>query len=107
MRAYESEGLLAEAEMRDGNAAGALAHVNAVRAASGLDPLATLDMDGLMFEREKELFAEGFRKRDQELVYRKSGGSKKRARASDPEVIAATEVLEIFRFDSSDAGWQY
>ena len=57
--------ILAELDLRDGNAAGALAHVNAVRAGSGLDPLAALDMEGLIFEREKEFFAEGFRLIDQ------------------------------------------
>lgn len=57
--------MLAELDLRDGNDAGALAHVNAVRAAYSLDALASLDMDGLLFEREKELFAEGFRLADQ------------------------------------------
>ena len=57
--------ILAELDLREGNEAGAVAHVNAVRAAHSLDPLAALDLDGLLFEREKELFAEGFRLADQ------------------------------------------
>ncbi len=57
--------ILAELDLRDGNAAVAVAHVNAVRASHGLDPLASLDMDTLIFEREKEFFAEGFRLVDQ------------------------------------------
>ncbi len=57
--------MLAEVDLRDGNAAGALARVNAVRAVSSLDPLDSIDLEGLMFEREKELFAEGFRLVDQ------------------------------------------
>ena len=57
--------MLAEADVRDGNAAGALGHVNAVRASHSLDALESIDLDGLMFEREKEFFASGFRLVDQ------------------------------------------
>lgn len=62
--------ILAEVALRAGDEAGALERVNAVRAASDLDPLTTLDMDGLLFEREKELFAEGFRLIDQRRMER-------------------------------------
>ncbi len=57
--------MLAELDLRDGNAGSALERVNAVRASHGLDPLASIDLDGLVFEREKELFAQGFRLIDQ------------------------------------------
>ena len=36
-----------------------------MRASHGLDPLDSIDLDGLMFEREKEFFAGGFRLVDQ------------------------------------------
>ncbi len=61
----ENELMLAELDLRDGSTAAALPRVNAVRASYGLDALASIDLDGLVFEREKELFAQGMRLADQ------------------------------------------
>ena len=61
----ENSLILAEVDLRNGNAASALTHVNQVRASHGLDPLAALDMLTLMDERDKELFTMGLRLADQ------------------------------------------
>ncbi len=57
----ENELILAEVDLRDGNAAGALGRVNAVRASHGIDPMAAVDLDALIVERDKELFTQGAR----------------------------------------------
>ncbi len=57
----ENELMLAELDIRDGNTGSALTRVNNVRADHGLDPLGSIDMDGLRVERDKELFARGQR----------------------------------------------
>jgi hypothetical protein len=41
----------------------------------------------------------------EERVYRKTGRSPTRALSSQPKLVGATEVLEIFRFDGDD--WIY
>jgi hypothetical protein len=41
----------------------------------------------------------------EERLYRKSGQSQAGARSSEPKLVGATEVLEIFRFDGED--WLY
>jgi hypothetical protein len=41
----------------------------------------------------------------EERLYRKSGASPTGARSSEPEVVGATHVLEIFRYDGDD--WVY
>ncbi|MDZ7292292.1 MAG: hypothetical protein ONB44_21175 [candidate division KSB1 bacterium] len=61
----ENSLMLAELDVRDGNAAAALASVNAVRASHNLDPLNTIDLDGIYIERDKELFVTGIRLADQ------------------------------------------
>jgi hypothetical protein len=61
----ENELMLAELDIRDGNAASALDRVNAVRASHGIAALDAIDMDGLIVEREKELFTMGMRLPDQ------------------------------------------
>jgi len=60
----ENELMLAELELNSNNAS-ALARVNAVRASHGIGPLATLDLNALIEERDKELFLEGARLVDQ------------------------------------------
>ncbi|MCI0694022.1 hypothetical protein L0337_18695 [candidate division KSB1 bacterium] len=61
----ENELMLAELDVRDGNAGAALPRVNAVRASHQLDPLAAIDLDGIYVERDKELFVTGVRLLDQ------------------------------------------
>ncbi len=61
----ENELILAEVEVREGNTASALDRVNAVRASHGLDPLASVDLDVIYEERDKELFTLGTRLADQ------------------------------------------
>lgn len=61
----ENELMLAELDVRDGNAGAALPRVNAVRASHGLDPLTAIDLDGIYVERDKELFVTGVRLLDQ------------------------------------------
>jgi len=60
----ENELMLAETELASDNAS-ALARVNGVRASYGIDALAALDLDALIVERDKELFATGARLPDQ------------------------------------------
>lgn len=55
----------AEAQLRSGDAAGALITVNLVRAKRGASPLVSLDMDGLYDERGREMWWEGWRRNDQ------------------------------------------
>jgi hypothetical protein len=59
------ENALMLAELAIRGSGDGLAQINAVRASSGLGPLATGGMDVLMAEREKELFATGMRLADQ------------------------------------------
>lgn len=54
----------AEALMRSGNAAGALAIVNTVRAARGANTLASIDAAGMLDERGREFYWEGWRRND-------------------------------------------
>jgi len=61
----ENELILAELDIRGGDAAGALTRINQVRASSGLAALASADMLVLMDERDKELFTMGLRLPDQ------------------------------------------
>ena len=62
----ENELMLAELDIRDGDAAGALTRINAVRAGSGLAALeGPADMTLLIDERDKELFTMGLRLPDQ------------------------------------------
>ncbi len=61
----ENELMLAELDLRDANAPGALTRMNAVRASHGLDPLGAADMTALIDERDKELFTMGLRLLDQ------------------------------------------
>ncbi len=61
----ESELIQAEVEVRNGDAASALARVNKVRASHGLAPLASVDLDVIYEERDKEFFTLGLRLPDQ------------------------------------------
>ncbi|MBX2818196.1 MAG: RagB/SusD family nutrient uptake outer membrane protein [Rhodothermaceae bacterium] len=61
----ENELILAELDIRGGDAAGALTRINQVRASHGLAALASADMLVLMDERDKELFTMGLRLPDQ------------------------------------------
>lgn len=54
----------AEALLRTGDNAGALALVNEVRAVRGPDPLTSIDLDILLAERGRELYQEGWRRND-------------------------------------------
>jgi hypothetical protein len=56
--------MMAEAYMRTNQNAMALPLVTAVRAARGVGPLATLDMNALIDERGRELYWEGWRRQD-------------------------------------------
>ncbi len=55
----------AEALMRKGDAAGALAEVNALRAVRSADPLTSLDEAAMLDERAREMYWEGVRRIDQ------------------------------------------
>ncbi len=61
----ENNLMLAELALRGQGSGDALALVNAVRAASSIDALAAVDLDGVYVERDKELFTEGTRLADQ------------------------------------------
>lgn len=54
----------AEAMLRNGDAAGALEIVNTIRAKRGASDLGSLDLDGLLAERGRELYWEGHRRTD-------------------------------------------
>jgi hypothetical protein len=54
----------AEAKLRDGNSAGALADVNIVRTARGATPLASIDLEAMLAERAFELYFESIRRSD-------------------------------------------
>lgn len=55
----------AEALLRSGNAAGALTIVNQIRTLRGASALSSLDEEGLLAERGRELYWEGWRRNDQ------------------------------------------
>lgn len=61
----ENNLMLAELALRGQATGDALTLVNAVRTSHGLDPLATIDIAGIMVERDKELFVQGTRLMDQ------------------------------------------
>ncbi len=61
----ENSLMLAELDVRDGNAAAALPRVNAVRASHTLAALTSINLDGIYVERDKELFVTGVRLLDQ------------------------------------------
>lgn len=61
----ENELMLAELDLRDGNAASALGRINRVRASHGLSALDSADMDTLVRERDLELWLTGQRLIDQ------------------------------------------
>jgi len=61
----ENELMLAELDLRDGNAGSALTHINNVRASHGLANKGAADMNLLIEERDKELFCQGMRLPDQ------------------------------------------
>lgn len=54
----------AEAQMRTGNAAGALLLVNQIRAKRGATALASVDLNKLLDERGREMYWEGWRRQD-------------------------------------------
>ena len=54
----------AEALMRTGDSAGALAIVNEIRASRGTSDLASIDADIMLAERGREFYWEGFRRTD-------------------------------------------
>ena len=61
----ENELMLAELDLRAGDAVGALTRMNNVRSSHGLAALASADMNVLIEERDKELFVTGIRLIDQ------------------------------------------
>jgi hypothetical protein len=54
----------AEAQVRTGNAAGALLIVNQIRTRRGATALASVDLNALLDERGRELYWEGWRRQD-------------------------------------------
>lgn len=61
----ENNLMIAECALRGSGTGNALTLVNAVRASRSLDPLTTINIDGIMVERDKELFVQGNRLMDQ------------------------------------------
>jgi len=61
----ENELILAEVEIRTGDAASALSRINRVRASHGVSPALSATLEDLIVERDKELFAKGMRLPDQ------------------------------------------
>ena len=61
----ENELMLAELDLRLGDAIAALSKVNALRASHKIGALAAIDLNGLLVERDKELFVTGIRLVDQ------------------------------------------
>lgn len=61
----ENELMLAELDLREGEAGSALGRINTVRASHGLADLESADLDVLIEERDKELFTMGMRLPDQ------------------------------------------
>ncbi len=54
----------AEAQMRTGNAAGALLLVNQIRLSRGATPMVSVDATRMLEERGRELYWEGLRRQD-------------------------------------------
>ena len=65
MRYGEVVLMKAEAQLRSGDAAGALATVNSLRSVRGAAPLGSLDNTSMLDERGRELYWEGYRRTDQ------------------------------------------
>ncbi|WP_211295278.1 RagB/SusD family nutrient uptake outer membrane protein [Neolewinella xylanilytica] len=65
IRYAESQLNKAEAQLRLGDAEGALETVNAMRATRGTPELSSIDLDGMLMERGFELYWEGLRRVDQ------------------------------------------
>lgn len=61
----ENNLMIAECSLRGSGSGNALALVNAVRTSRSLDALTTIDVNGIMVERDKELFVQGTRLMDQ------------------------------------------
>ncbi|KAF0152046.1 MAG: hypothetical protein FD143_1414 [Ignavibacteria bacterium] len=61
----ENNLMIAECVLRGSGSGNALALVNAVRTSRNLDPLTTINVDGILVERDKELFVQGTRLMDQ------------------------------------------
>ncbi len=61
----ENNLMIAECALRGSGSGNALTLVNAVRTSRSLDPLTTINIDGIMVERDKELFVQGNRLMDQ------------------------------------------
>jgi hypothetical protein len=55
----------AEAQLRTGNATGALLIVNQLRLKRGATPLTSVDLNALLDERGREMYWEGWRRQDQ------------------------------------------
>jgi hypothetical protein len=55
----------AEAQLRMGDNAGALATINAMRTARGGAPMASIDEASMLQERAREMYWEGYRRVDQ------------------------------------------
>ena len=65
IRYAESQLNKAEAQLRLGDAAGALETVNTMRSTRGTPELSSIDLDGMLMERGFELYWEGLRRVDQ------------------------------------------
>jgi hypothetical protein len=65
LKVQENELILAEIAIREGQAAPALARINAVRSSHGLDAMPSATLDSIYVERDKELFCTGMRLIDQ------------------------------------------
>ncbi|MES2893482.1 MAG: RagB/SusD family nutrient uptake outer membrane protein [Bacteroidota bacterium] len=76
----------AEAMLRTGNAAGALVIVNSIRLKRGATPLVAVTLDGLLDERGRELYWEGFRRQDQ-IRFGKYLLAYQEKPASDPKTL--------------------
>lgn len=61
----ENNLMIAECALRGSGSGNALSLVNAVRTSRSLDALTSIDIDGILVERDKELFVQGTRLMDQ------------------------------------------